>query len=253
MPILRQNDSGEGCTKPFLGHLMDLRQTLILSLAFLVVGMTIAIFLARPILAALMLCMERTGRDPDDFVRVTTLAGGFFAGCRIVLWAGLIISAPAVIWAICRFVFPGLTAREKKAILRGSGFAAVLFAGGVALGYFTTMPIAIEMMFYIDELLGVTCEWVELRDYVGFVLKLLLAFGLAFELPVVVLALGSVGIVKSAQLREKRRHVIVGLMILAMLLTPQDPITMLMMALPLIALYEMCIWWIWVKEKKKSV
>ena len=189
------------------------------------------------------------GEGSHQFIKVTTVAGGFFAGCRVVLWTGLIISAPAIIWVICRFVFPGLTVREKQAVLRGSGFAAILFAGGVALGYFTTMPIALEMMFAVNRLLGVTCEWVELPDYIGFVLKLLLAFGLAFELPVIVLALGSVGIVTSEQLRDKHRHVIVGLMVMAMLLTPQDPLTMLLMALPLIALYELCIWWIYFGER----
>lgn len=250
MPILRTDDSGDGCTKPFLGHLQDLRKTLIWALGFLGAGMVIAIFLARPVLAVLMQCMVRAGKDPADFIRVTTLAGGFFAGCRVILWTGIILSAPAIIWTICRFVFPGLTHREKQAVLRAAGFAALLFAAGIALGYFTTMPIAIDMMFTVNELLGVTCEWVELADYVSFVLRLLLAFGLAFELPVIVLALGSVGILKSDQLRAKRRHVIVGLMVLAMFLTPHDPFTMLLMALPLIGLHEFCIWVIWSKERK---
>jgi len=82
------------------------------------------------------------------------------------------------------------------------------------------------------------------------VLKLLIAFGLAFQLPVVLLVLGNMGLVNSVQLRDKRRHVVVGLMILAMLLTPSDPFTMLLMALPLIVLYEICIWMIWAKERK---
>jgi sec-independent protein translocase protein TatC len=93
---------------------------------------------------------------------------------------------------------------------------------------------------------------VELSNYVAFVLKLLISFGLAFQLPVILVALGSAGIVSATQLREKRRHVIVGLMVAAMLLTPPDPLTLLLMAIPLILLYEICIWIVLVKERRRE-
>ena len=89
-------------------------------------------------------------------------------------------------------------------------------------------------------------------DYISFALKLLLAFGLAFQFPVVVVALGSLGIITPEQLRDKRRHVIVGLLVLSMFLTPQDPITMILMAGPLIVLYEVCILYLALKARGRG-
>jgi len=119
------------------------------------------------------------------------------------------------------------------------------------MGYFVTMPVALRMMFRINAWMRVSCEFVELSDYVSFVLRLLIAFGLAFELPVVVVVLGSIGVVSSDQLRAKRRHVIVGLLIAAMLLTPPDPLTQILMAGPLVLLYELCIWVVWFRERAR--
>jgi sec-independent protein translocase protein TatC len=113
------------------------------------------------------------------------------------------------------------------------------------------MPVALRMMFRINDWMRVSCEFVELGNYVSFVLRLLIAFGLAFELPVVVVVLGSIGIVSSDQLRARRRHVIVGLLIVAMLLTPPDPLTQIMMAGPLVLLYELCIWVVWFRERAR--
>jgi sec-independent protein translocase protein TatC len=122
----------------------------------------------------------------------------------------------------------------------------------VSLCYFITLKVALQMMFRINAWMGLSTEFVELGNYVAFVLKLLIAFGLAFEMPVVLLALGGAGLVTSKQLREKRRHVIVGLLVLAMILTPPDPVTQMMMAVPLVCLYELCIWLIFAKEKRST-
>jgi len=107
-------------------------------------------------------------------------------------------------------------------------------------------------MFRIGEWLGKSAPFFELSNYVSFCLRLLVAFGFAFELPVVLLALGRLGIVSSSQLREKRRHAIVALMVLSMLLTPSDPYTMILMAVPLVILYELCIWIIWGWERRRG-
>jgi sec-independent protein translocase protein TatC len=118
------------------------------------------------------------------------------------------------------------------------------------MGYVITLQVAIRVMLRINRWLGTTCEFVELSDYVSFILRLLIAFGLAFELPVIILALGHAGVIRSAQLRNKRRHVIVGLMIVSMLLTPPDPLTLVLMAVPMALLYEACIWLIWCRERR---
>lgn len=239
-------------TKPFLEHLEDLRRTILWCAASLAVGVIIAIPLAPLILKVLKTRLGKTGVDPESFLKVMQVAGGFSISMRIIFWSGLLISIPFMVFAVGRFVFPGLTRRERRGVLHASGFAALLFAAGVLMGYFWTLPVALRMMFRINNWLGVRCEFVELSNYVGFVLRLLIAFGLAFELPVIILALGGIGIVSSDQLRSKRPHVIVILMVIAMFLTPPDPITLLLMAVPMALLYELCIWLILLWEKRSG-
>lgn len=235
-------------TKPFVEHLEDLRVTILRCLVALVAGMILVVPFSPAILRLLKLPLAKAGQNPEEFLRVFRVVGGMSITMRIALWGGLVLSIPFLGYFISAFIFPGLTKRERKSVLRASGFAAVLFVAGVALGYFATLPVALSLMLRIIEWLGSPCEFLELSDYVGFVLKLLVAFGLAFELPVVVLALGSMGLISSEQLRKKRPYVIVGLFVVAMVLTPPDPLTQLMMALPLTALYECCIWVIRLKE-----
>ena len=249
---MRDDTETDSCTKPFVEHLDDLRKTILWCAGYLAGGICLAIPLAPTVLRLLKEPLRAAGRDPDRMLQAIGVATGFAVAMRVALWGGLILAFPFMLAAIAHFVFPGLTRRERRAVTRGLVFAALLFAGGVWLGYGMTLPVAIEMLFRINAWLNIRCEFVELTEYVTFVLKLLLAFGMAFELPVVVLLLGALGIISSEQLRTKRRHVVVGLLVLAMFLTPQDPITMLMMAVPLIALYEACIWIIWMREKRAA-
>jgi sec-independent protein translocase protein TatC len=237
-------------TKSFLEHLQDLRKTIVWCAISLGVGMCVAIPLAPYILDLLSSPLQKAGKDPDTFLKVFQVAGGLAITLKVVFWAGLLVATPGIVMAIADFVFPGLTAKEKRIVRRSGVIAGFLFAAGVSMGYFVTLPVALGVMLKINAWIGVESEFVELVDYVGFVLKLLIAFGLAFELPVVVLALGYMGIISSKQLREKRPVVIVSLLVLAMLLTPPDPMTQLLMAVPMTILYEICIWLVRAKELK---
>lgn len=105
-------------------------------------------------------------------------------------------------------------------------------------------------MARIENWMGTPADFWETAGYVSFVLKLLLAFGLAFQLPIIVYLLGVLGIVSSRQMREKRRHVVVALLVVGMIMTPPDPLTMILMALPLIVLYEVCIWLVSLREMR---
>ncbi|MBM4143161.1 MAG: twin-arginine translocase subunit TatC [Lentisphaerae bacterium] len=242
---------GDGLRKSFLGHLEDLRAMLIRSGVALAVCMLAVIPLAPRILNLAKIPLVRAGKDPEEFLRVMAVGAGLSITMRIVFWGGLIVSLPLILWFVGRFVFPGLTRRERRAALTALGAATVLFAGGVLMGYLAMLPFGLRMMFRVSDWVGAPLAFVELGDYVGFVLRFLLAFGITFELPVVVLALGALGIVTQAQLRKKRRHVIVALMAVAMVVTPTtDPYTMLLMAAPLVALYEACIWILWYRERK---
>ena len=241
-------------TKSFLEHLEDLRGTIVKCALALVSGMAIAIPLAPLVLTLIKRPLYNVDLDidVDSFLKVMEMTGGLSIAMKIVFWGGLLFSVPFLVYFIWEFVFPGLTRRERRTVRGAATFAALLFALGVCMCYYMTLPVAIKLMFKINAWMGVSCNFVRLTDYVAFVLKLLVAFGLAFELPVVLMALGHLGLVTATQLREKRRHVLVGLLILAMILTPPDPLTQLMMAIPMAILYEICIWLIWVKEKRDA-
>jgi len=252
---LDQEKEMSGQTKSFLGHLEDLRTTILLSVGALIAGMLVAI----PLAPAILNLIENTirmakieGISPSEFLRFIDIGSGLIITMKIGFWGGLIISIPLILVFVARFVFPGLTMRERRCVTYSMISAGGLFMAGVLMSYFVTVPFMIRMMFRINAWLGHRCEFVELTDYVSVILELLLVFGLIFELPVVIVALGSIGIVSSDQLRKKRRHAIVILMVASMFLTPQDPLSMILMALPMVALYEVCIWIIRYRERKKQ-
>jgi len=238
--------------KPFLEHLDDLRRMIFRCVGWLVAGMLVATPLAPRILELVKRPLSAAGFDPDSLLKIIHIAGGFGVAMKVIFWSGMLLAFPGILIAVCHFVFPGLTPRERRTVTGSLGFAGGLFAAGVCMGYFTTVPVAIRMLTRVTHWMRSDYDFLELGNYAAFVLKLLLAFGLAFELPVVVYALGSMGIVSSGMLREKRRHVVVVLMAVAMFLTPQDPYTMLLMGLPLVGLYEISIWLIWLKERRAS-
>lgn len=161
----------------------------------------------------------------------------------VSFFGGLLLSLPFLVFFLALFVLPGVRDVEQRAIKRIAFFSGGLFLLGVVMGYKITLPLALGLMLKIGAQLGGESIWFYSK-YILFALQLLLAFGLAFQLPVVILILGKMGVVGSRQLREKRRHVIIGLLVLAMLLTPPDLLTQLLLAAPLILLYEFCIWFL---------
>ena len=235
--------------KPFLDHLEELRGTILACLGTLVGAMVLCAFFTPQILAILEQPLATIGKDPTTFLISFRVAGPFSVLMRVAAWSGLLVSAPFMTYFIARFVFPGLTEKEKRVLTRASGFAVILFAMGVSLGYFYCIPIALKMMLTLHDWMGVVAQWT-INDYVSFTVQLLLGFGLAFQLPVVVLILGKLGIVNQMQLRKQRRYVIIGCLVLGMMLTPQDVASQMIMAIPLYVLFEMCIWILWLDERR---
>ena len=228
-------------TKPFLEHLSDLRVTLLECLAAWAAGMLI-VFPLVPRIFGMLSCPLRAVTDsPERFLRSLEITGGFSIAMQILLWGGLLLGAPAITFFLAKFILPGLTMLERRVVLGSLGFVAFLFAAGVTIGYIVTLPVALKVMFGIHGWLGISAEWTAV-SYISFALKLLLAFGLAFEIPVIIVGLGCFGIVSSLALRRVRRHAVVAILILAMLLTPPDVVTQMVMAVPMIFFYEACIW-----------
>lgn len=238
-------------TKSFLGHLEDLRRVLIFSFAVLLAGMCAAIPIAPWVIKVLKQPLMEAGRNPDEFLWVTSMSSGISLTVSVVLWTGLLLSVPFILLAFGWFIFPGLTKKERKTALVAAFFAVLLFAAGVALGYFTMLGVTVKVLLDIIEWLGGKCQFIELGDYISVSLQLLICIGLAFEIPLVLVVLGSLGIVSSRQLGDKRRHAIVVLLIIAAAITPTpDPFTMFVVALPMTVLYEACIWVVWAMERR---
>jgi len=189
--------------------------------------------------------VPRSGKQKLGVIRLqfSEPAAAIKMWLTVSFFGGLLLSLPALVFIIGSFVLPGVRDVERKALTRISLFSGGLFLAGIAMGYKITLPLALGLMLKIGGSLGGESIWFY-NKYIAFALQLLLGFGIAFQLPVVILILGKMGLVNSTQLREKRRHVIVALLILAMVLTPPDVMTQLLMAVPLILLYEFCIWFL---------
>ena len=161
----------------------------------------------------------------------------------VTFFGGLLLSLPFVVFFIGLFVMPGVRDVERKLMSRISVFSGGLFLAGIYMGYKVTLPLALGLMLKIGGQLGGESIWFY-NKYIGFALQLLLGFGVAFQLPVIILILGKMGLVSSKSLRFGRPYVIVGIFVLAMVLTPPDVMTQVLMAAPLIFLYEFCIWFL---------
>jgi len=241
-------------TMTLLEHLEDLRKTILRSCMAIAIGMIAVIPFTRRILDFLTQPLEDLGVDPESFLVVPQVMGGFKVAVAVVFWSGLLLASPFIVFFIARFVFPGLHTHEKRLVRRSSWAAVLLFFGGAALGYFGTVSYALQnLLFAIHDWMGTSADWIFLTDYIAFVLKLVLGFGLAFELPLVVLMVGYAGLVDSDTLKGHRKHVVVGLLILAMLLTPPEPVSQLVMGGALYVLYEGCIFLIGRHEKRREV
>lgn len=239
-------------TKPFLEHLEDLRVTILWCAIFLFVGIIIAIPLAPAIMKILKFPIVKIGLNPDEFLKIIKVTAGFSLATRVVFWSGLLFSLPFMVLAIGGFIFPGLKPNERRAVLSGGGIAILMFVIGVVMGY-CMLPLGIKFLLQFNKVIGIECSWVEWSDYISFVIGLLIGFGLAFELPVLLYVLGILGIINSEQLRKKRSIAVVTIMICAAIITPTtDMFSMLAMSLPLWLLYELCIWGIRIKEKSRA-
>lgn len=232
-----RNTRGE---MPFLDHLEELRWRILWSLVAVIVGTGIGFFLVVyfEALELLMRPIRAARNDPSLMLVYLSPADPFFVTIRLAIYIGVILALPILIYNVWAFLSPALEKRERRAILPALYLGVLLFTAGVALAYFAALPITLEFFqgFMTESLVG----QLEINNTLGFVVKMLLAFGVVFELPIVILILSALGLVTPEFLREKRRHAIVLITVLASFITPGDAITLtVMMMFPLILLYEL--------------
>jgi sec-independent protein translocase protein TatC len=236
----QRNPRGE---MPFLDHLEELRWRILWSLLAIALGTIVGLVIVfnYPVLELLLDPIRDARGDPDLRLIYLSPAAPFFVSMKLGIYGGLILSFPIVVYHIWAFLSPALEKREKRAVIPALYLGLLLFMAGVALAYFVALPVTLAFFQALEtESLQGTLE---INETIGFVVKLLLAFGAVFELPVVIMALSVMGLVTPAFLRAKRRHAIVVITILASFLTPGDVITLtIMMMVPLVLLYELGIW-----------
>ncbi|MYJ17313.1 MAG: twin-arginine translocase subunit TatC [Gemmatimonadetes bacterium] len=223
---------------PFLDHLEELRWRILWSLLALILGGVAGLVLVLYFDVPELLIRPAVDLFGEDF-RLLTLSpeANFIILLQLSLLVGLILASPVVIYQLWAFFSPALEDREKRAIVPALLMGLVLFVAGVALAYFIVLELALRFLsgILIDYL---EASWTA-NFYLGFVVKRLLAFGIVFELPVVVLVLSVLGIVTPEFLRTKRRHAFVAILLLASFISPGDMINVtIAMTIPLIALYE---------------
>ncbi len=246
--VTEPDDQIDDKPMPLLDHLIELRKRLLWSaVAFMVCfagcyhfSTDIYSFLAQPLADILV---QKTGQNRR--LIFTQLYEAFFTYLKVAFFGAAFISFPVVATQVYMFVAPGLYRREKKALLPFLLATPVLFVMGAALAYYFVFPAAWRFFLSFESPDGGGGLPVQLEakvsEYLSLVMKLIFAFGLAFQLPVLLTLLAKVGIISSRGLRKHRRYAYVGMFIVAAIITPPDVITQTGLAVPLILLYEVSI------------
>ncbi len=225
---------------PLLDHLIELRARLVRCLLALVVAFAICLYFADPILGFLIQPLKSAFPPGEGQLIFTKLYEVFFVELKVALFAGFCLSFPVIANQLWAFVAPGLYAREKKAFLPFLLATPILFLAGASLAYYVVMPTAFRWFLGFQG----TAGGLEIQalptanEYLGLVMQFILAFGMSFLLPVLLLLLHRAGIVTRAQLVAARRYVVVMVAIVAAVITPPDPGSQLLLAIPLLLLFE---------------
>ena len=252
-----EEDEVEQHKMPLLDHLIELRRRLMWAIAALFAAFIGCYFVSAPIYDFLMRPLaDALGHEPGRRMIYTALHEAFLVRIKVALFAGICVAFPIIAGQLYAFIAPGLYRNEKKAFLPFLAATPVLFLTGAALVYYAIFPMAWRFFLGFEqpggpETLPIAFEG-KVNEYLDLSMKLIFAFGLVFQLPVVLLLLARVGIVTSQGLADKRRYAIVITFIAAAILTPPDVISQIGLAVPIIGLYELSIWAIRLMEKRRG-
>jgi sec-independent protein translocase protein TatC len=215
------------------------------------VMMGICFFETKEILLILQWPMVRAGLDPKEYMQVLGIIDPFNIQIDIALAGGVVMSLPALLYFFGEFLLPALTPREKRFLLPTFSVGAVLFIVGVLFCYFMLLPTTLQFFKEYNDYFGFRTQWT-MQNYIDFATQMLLAFGLCFELPLVIVILNIFGIVSHEALAGHRRHAAVIILIAAACITPgSDLYSLLALSLPMYFLYEASLWVTWWQERKR--
>lgn len=239
---------------PLLDHLIELRGRLLKCVYALFITGAVCFYFSEQLFAILVHPLKEAFGDQGGRLVYTKLYEAFFVQIKIAAFGAFCLSFPIIANQLWAFVAPGLYAKEKRALLPFIIATPFLFAMGASLAYFVVMPTAFHFFLgYQGTSSGLQVEALPSADsYLGLVMQFILAFGICFLLPVLLMLLNRAGFVTRAQLIGMRRYMIVGAFILAAVLTPPDVVSQLMLAIPLLLLYEITIVAIWFTDRKAA-
>ncbi len=230
--------------KSLLEHIEELRQTLLNSLIGLVLGVVVAAFFVKPILA--FLSKPIGGLEKLHAIEVTESVGVYM---RVALLAGFLLALPWVFYQLFVFIGKGLKKNERKSILIAVPFATLMFAGGVVFAFFIMLPASLD---FLMSILGIQ-TMIRIKSYFSFVTNLLFWIGISFEMPLIVYVLARVGLIKAKVMLKGWRVAIVVIAVLAAIITPtSDPVNMAIFMIPLFVLYLLSIGLAAIAEKQRA-
>lgn len=238
--------------KPFLDHIEDLRTMLIRMAVALVSAMVIGFLGRQWLFGIIQRPLAKVDAERADNLQSLGVVDSFSISLELAFYSGIVMAFPFLLYFLAEFVLPALTARERRYIWPAAAIGFGLFLSGVSFAYFVVLPGALSFFYADAQSLGWQPTWT-VREYYSFTTQFVIAFGLAFELPVVVLLLVKLDVLSAADLKRIRAQAFVAILLFAAILTPTtDFITMMLMGGPMYLLYEACIWIAWFMGRGKK-
>jgi sec-independent protein translocase protein TatC len=224
--------------QPFLSHVKELRDRIVVSLIALGISFVITYFFKERIFEFLMQPFIRVMPPKSSFI-FTGVTEAFITYFKISIVAALFLAAPVILYEIWMFVAPGLYEKEKRFVFPFIFLGSVCFIGGALFCYFVVMPTVYR--FFVSYAADFIIPMPDLKSYMTMTLKMLILFGLIFQLPLLALVLARAGILNTRMLTTKRRYAVLGVFILSAVITPPDVASQVLLAIPLWGLYELSI------------